>query len=168
MIVTAPLRVRQTSTVHVTAKVDYAVRSLIEIASATEGPVRADDIATAQEIPLGFLRGILTDLRKAGLISSQQGVAGGFRLAKPADSISIADVFRAIEGPLAEVRGVRPNELEYNDRAAALRDVWVALRANLRSVLDETSIAQVASGRLPRHVSRLAADPAAWDIVPRP
>jgi Rrf2 family protein len=168
VIVAVLRRVSQTSGVHVTAKVDYAVRSLVEIATATDGLVRADDIAAAQEIPLGFLRGILTDLRKAGLITSQQGVAGGFRLAKPAEQISIAAVFRAIEGPLAEVRGVRPNELEYNERAAALRDVWVALRANLRAVLDETSIAQVASGKLPRHVSRLAADPAAWDVVPRP
>jgi Rrf2 family protein len=154
--------------VHVTAKVDYAVRALVEIALSTEGPMRADDIAAAQAIPLGFLRSILTDLRRAGLVSSQQGLSGGFRLAKPASEISLGDVFRVVEGPLAEVRGLRPNELDYNERTKSLQQVWVAVRASLRSVLDETSIEQVATGRLPRGVQRLAADPSAWQVVRRP
>jgi Rrf2 family protein len=153
--------------VHVTAKIDYAVRALVELAASDGLPVRAEDIAMSQDIPLGFLRGILTDLRRAELITSQPGASGGFRLARPAGDITIANVFRAIEGPLAEVRGVRPNELTYRGPAAPLRDVWVAVRANLRAVLDHTTIAHVAGDRLPAIVRKLAADPAAWDVVAR-
>ena len=149
--------------VHVTARADYAVRAIIEIAAAGgDSPLKADQIAERQGIPLGFLRGILTDLRRSELIVSQRGATGGFRLARPANEITIAQVIRSVEGPLAQVRGHRPNELEYPGRAEPLRDVWIALRANLRAILDQTTIDDVASGTLPTHVSELAADPAAW------
>lgn len=152
---------------HITAKVDYAVRALVEIAGAGGEPRRAEELAQAQDIPLGFLRSILGDLRRNGLVTSQKGTAGGFRLARPAADITIGDVIRAIEGPLAEVRGLRPDELSYPESTAALQDVWVAVRANLRAVLDHTTVEHLARGRLPRVVTRLAADPAAWDVVPR-
>lgn len=142
-----------------TAKADYAMRAIIEIAAAPDGRAKAEQIAEAQDIPLGFLRGILTDLRRSGLISSQRSATGGFRLARPADQITIADVVRSVEGPLAQVRGLRPTELEYPGAAEPLRDVWIALRANLRAVLDHTTIADVATGKLPPLVRKLAADP---------
>ena len=144
---------------HVTAKADYAMRAIIEIAVAPEGRAKAEEIATAQDIPLGFLRGILTDLRRAGLIISQRSASGGFRLARPADHISLGDVVRSVEGPLAQVRGLRPTELDYPGAAEPLRDVWIALRANLRAVLDNTTIADVATGKLPKFVRALADDP---------
>lgn len=147
---------------HVTAKADYAMRAIIEIAASEEGRAKAEQIAVAQDIPLGFLRGILTDLRRAGLIVSQRSANGGFRLARPADEITIAEVVRSVEGPLALVRGLRPTELDYPGPTAPLRDVWIALRANLRAVLDHTTIADVAEGRLPALVTELAADPASW------
>ncbi|MFZ4518609.1 MAG: RrF2 family transcriptional regulator [Microthrixaceae bacterium] len=157
---------------HVTARVDYAVRALVELAAreAAAGapvPVPAEQLATAQELPVGFLRGILADLRRAGLIASQQGTAGGFRLARAADGLSLAEVIRAVEGPIAQVRGLPPHELEYPGTAAPLRDVWVAVRANLRAVLDHTTVADVASGHLPEVVTDLVSDPAAWEARPR-
>lgn len=148
---------------HVTAKADYAVRAIIEIATNPDGPTKAEQIAEAQDIPLGFLRGILTDLRRTGLIASQRSASGGFRLARPAESISIAEVIRSVEGPLAQVRGLRPNELEYVGSAVPLQHVWIAVRANLRAVLDTTTIADVANGSLPKLVTKLAADPKSWD-----
>jgi Rrf2 family protein len=148
--------------VHVTAKADYAMRAIIEIAASPEGRAKAEQIAASQEIPLGFLRGILTDLRRSGLIVSQRSANGGFRLARPATEITIAEVVRSVEGPLAQVRGLRPTELDYPGPAAPLRDVWIALRANLRAVLDHTTIADVAEGSLPDLVKQLAADPESW------
>ncbi|MFN8051050.1 MAG: Rrf2 family transcriptional regulator [Acidimicrobiales bacterium] len=145
---------------HVTAKADYAMRAIIEIAAAEDGRAKAEQIAAAQDIPLGFLRGILTDLRRAGLIVSQRSATGGFRLARPASDISLGDVVRSVEGPLAQVRGLRPTELDYPGVSAPLRDVWIALRANLRAVLDHTTIADVANGELPALVRKLAAAPA--------
>ncbi len=145
-----------------TAKADYAMRAIVEISVAPDGRAKAEQIAAAQDIPLGFLRGILTDLRRAGLIVSQRSATGGFRLARPAEEITIAEVIRSVEGPLALVRGLRPTELDYPGPTAPLRDVWVALRANLRAVLDHTTIADVAGGQLPAIVQQLAADPAAW------
>ncbi len=147
------------SPVHVTAKADYAMRAIIEIAAAGDERAKAEQIAAAQEIPLGFLRGILTDLRRAGLIVSQRSANGGFKLARPAKDISIGDVVRSVEGPLAQVRGLKPTELEHPGAAEPLRDVWIALRANLRAIVDNTSIEDVASGRLPKAVQKLAADP---------
>ncbi len=147
---------------HVTAKADYAMRAIVEISVAPNGRAKAEQIASAQDIPLGFLRGILTDLRRSGLIVSQRSANGGFRLARPASEITIAEVVRSVEGPLALVRGLRPTELDYPGATAPLRDVWIALRANLRAVLDHTTIADVAEGRLPELVRSLAADPDSW------
>ena len=147
----------------VSAKVDYALRACAELAAAADCPVKGERIAQAQEIPLKFLENILLDLKHAGLVQSQRGVEGGYWLAQAPDRISIADVIRAVEGPIANVRGIRPEQVEYTGAAAALREVWVAMRANLRSVLETTTIADVATGRLPDEVRRIAADPAAWE-----
>jgi Rrf2 family protein len=119
-------------------------------------------IAQAQEIPLRFLENILGDLRHAGVVRSQRGVEGGYWLARPAEEISVADVVRAVEGPIANARGVGPEQVEYGGSAARLHDVWIAVRANLRGVLEQVTIADVARGELPDRVAELAADPDAW------
>jgi Rrf2 family protein len=142
--------------VRVSAKVDYAIRATIELAAAEPGqPVKGDRIAQAQEIPPKFLENILTDLRQAGLVRSQRGVEGGYWLAKPAAEITVADVIRAVEGPIANVRGVRPDDVAYAGSAARLRDVWIALRVNLRSVLETVTLDDLARGELPPEVERL-------------
>ena len=147
----------------VSAKVDYAVRASTELAAAAgEGPVKGDHIATAQKIPLKFLENILLDLKHAGLVQSQRGAEGGYWLAKEPAEISLADVIRAVEGPIANVRGERPEQVEYPGVAEPLRDVWIAVRGNLRAVLETVTLADVAGGRLPDEVSRIAADPDAW------
>jgi Rrf2 family protein len=146
----------------VSAKVDYAVRAGAELAAAGEGPVKGERIAQAQEIPLKFLENILLDLKHAGLVQSQRGVEGGYWLARPADEISLADVIRAVEGPIANVRGLRPEQVEYRGAAGALREAWVAVRANLRAVLETVTLADLAAGRLPDEVAAIAADPDAW------
>src|SRR5438045_7790219 len=120
----------------VSAKADYALRAVIEVAGAADGPVKGERIAQAQEIPLKFLENILGDLKHAGLVRSQRGAEGGYWLARPADEITLAEVIRAVEGPLANVRGIRPDELEYAGAAERLKDGWIAVRANLRSVLE--------------------------------
>jgi Rrf2 family protein len=149
--------------VRVSAKADYALRAVIELAAGGyEGPVKGERIAQAQEIPLRFLENILGDLRHAGVVRSQRGVEGGYWLARPADEISVADVIRAVEGPIANVRGVGPEQVEYAGSAARLQDVWIAVRANLRGVLEHVSIADLARGELPEPVAELAADPEAW------
>jgi Rrf2 family protein len=149
--------------VRISAKVDYALRAVVELAAAgNEHPIKGERVAQAQEIPLKFLENILAELRHAGLVRSQRGVDGGYWLARPPDSISVADVIRAVEGPLANVRGVRPEELEYDGHAARLRDVWIALRANLRAVLEEVTLADIAAGALPAPVEELTRDPEAW------
>jgi Rrf2 family protein len=147
--------------VRTTAKADYAVRASVELAAAN-GLVTAEQIAQAQEIPLNFLENILRDLRRAGLVESRRGQAGGYVLARPADTISIADVIRAVEGPLANVRGQAPETLAYPGAAEKLRDVWVALRANIRAVLEGVTLADVARGELPAHVEELTRDADAW------
>lgn len=147
--------------VRTTAKADYAVRAAVELASAG-GMVTADQIAQAQSIPVNFLENILRDLRRAGLIESRRGQAGGYLLARSADEISIADVIRAVEGPLANVRGLSPDQLQYEGSAAKLREVWVALRANVRNVLEQVTLADVARGELPPHVEELTRDADAW------
>jgi Rrf2 family protein len=144
-----------------TAKADYAVRAAVELAAAGD-MVTAEHIAQATGIPHNFLENILGDLRRAGLVESRRGQAGGYLLAKPADAISIADVIRAVEGPLANVRGLSPDTLEYEGSAARLRDVWVALRASVRSVLERVTLADVAQGELPAHVEELTRDADAW------
>ncbi len=124
----------------VSAKVDYAIRAMVELAAAPPGTVKVERIATEQRIPRNFLENILLDLRHAELVTSRRGVEGGYRLARPASEISVADVIRAVEGPLASVRGVRPDELEYPGPAASLRETWIELRAAIRGVLEETTL----------------------------
>ncbi len=147
----------------VSAKVDYAIRAAVELASADEGPVKGERIAQAQDIPLKFLENILLELRHHGLVQSQRGVEGGYWLARPAEEITLADVIRAVEGPLANVRGVRPEAVEYAGSAEPLREVWVAVRASMRSVLEEVSLADVAGRTLPRQVAAITNDPEAWE-----
>jgi Rrf2 family protein len=149
--------------VRISAKAEYAVRAAVELAAAAdEKPVKAERIATAQEIPLNFLENILGELRHAGVVRSHRGAEGGFRLAKPADEVTIADVIRAVEGPLASVRGAPPEEASYLGAASALPRVWIAVRANLRGVLERVTLADVAAGTLPKAIDRLAEDPEAW------
>lgn len=147
---------------NVTARADYAVRALLVLATSGPEVVKADTVAAAQGIPRHFLDNILADLRRAGLVSTHRGAEGGSRLARPADEITLAHVMRAIEGPLAAVRDVRPEALTYPGPAARLPDVWVAVRAALRNVLEQVTIADIASGELPAAVTALTADPAAW------
>ena len=147
----------------VSAKADYAVRAALELAAAEgKGPVKGERIAHAQAVPIKFLENILLELRHAGLVKSQRGVEGGYWLARPGSEISLAEVMRAVEGPLANVRGVRPEEVEYEGAASHLRDVWIAVRASLRGVLEEATLAEVVAGDLPAVVSELARDPDAW------
>jgi Rrf2 family protein len=147
--------------VRTTAKADYAVRAAVELAAAG-GQLTAEQIAQAQTIPGNFLENILRDLRRAGIVDSRRGQQGGYALARPADEISIADVIRAVEGPLANVRGHPPEDLEYGGASAKLREVWIALRANIRNVLEQVTLADVARGELPSHVENLTRDADAW------
>jgi len=147
----------------VSAKADYALRAMIELAVLdTDHPVKGERIAQAQEIPLKFLENILGDLRHAGLVRSQRGVDGGYWLARPADEITVAEVIRGVEGPIANVRGVGPEQVEYAGSAELLRDVWIAVRANLRAVLEQVTIADLAEGELPLSVEELTSNPDAW------
>jgi Rrf2 family protein len=147
----------------VSAKADYALRAMIELAVLdTDRPVKGERIAQAQEIPLKFLENILGDLRHAGLVRSQRGVDGGYWLARAADEITVAEVIRSVEGPIANVRGVGPEQVEYAGSAERLRDVWIAVRANLRAVLERVTIADLASGDLPLSVEELTSNPDAW------
>ncbi len=146
----------------VSAKADYAIRAAVELAVAGDGPTKGERIAQAQSIPPNFLENILVDLRNAGLVASRRGADGGYWLARPAGEISLADVIRAVDGPLANVRGIRSEQVEYVGSAERLRDVWVAVRASLRSVLETVTLADLASGELPEPVKALAADPDAW------
>ncbi len=146
----------------VSAKVDYAVRALTELAAAGEGPVKGQEIAARQGVSVNFLENILSDLRRAGLVGSQRGSVGGYWLAVPADAITIADVIRTVEGPLADVRGEALEDLDYAGPAETLRDVWVATRASLRGVLEAVTIADVANGELPPVVRRLTRSSDAW------
>ena len=144
-----------------TAKADYAVRAAVELAAAGE-LVTAEHIAQAQGIPVNFLENILRDLRRGGIVDSRRGQQGGYTLARPAAEISLADVIRAVEGPLANVRGHPPEDLEYDGSAAKLRDVWVALRASVRSVLERVTLADLARGELPPEIALLTSDADAW------
>jgi Rrf2 family protein len=149
----------------VSAKADYAVRAAIELAANgndSDSPLKGERIADAQGIPLKFLENILVDLRVAGLVNSRRGPDGGYWLAQPAADVSIADVFRAAEGPLASVRGEKPEDLDYAGNAETLRDVWIALRASLRDVLEHVTLADVANGKLPKDVKSLTREPGAW------
>jgi Rrf2 family protein len=149
--------------VRVSARADYAIRALLELTAAgSNEPVRSDAIARAQGIPAKYLENLLADLRRARLIASQRGSNGGYRLARPASAITLADVIRAIDGPLAGVRDAAPEDVSYTGAATSLRDVWVALRSSMRTVLEATTLADVASGRLPAGVRKLLREPDAW------
>ena len=144
------------------AKADYAIRAAVELAAAGDGPTKSERIAGAQDIPAKFLENILLDLKKGGLVRSRRGADGGYWLARPAAEISLADVIRTVEGPLANVRGARPEDLDYRGAAESLREVFVAMRANLRAVLEEVTLADVAAGDLSASVLALTDDPDAW------
>lgn len=148
----------------ISAKADYAVRATAELAAA-EGskPVKGEQIALAQDIPLKFLLNILSELNHARIVRSQRGAEGGYTLARPGDQITLAQVIRAVEGPLANVHDARPEELEYPGPASSLREVWIAVRANLRAVLESVTVADLASGSLPRIVKELTTDSDAWE-----
>ena len=148
----------------VSAKADYAVRAVVELAAAAdrERPTKGEALATAQGIPVKFLENILADLRHAGIVRSQRGAEGGYWLNRPAEDVSVADIIRAVEGPLASVRGQRPEEVPYTGAASSLQEVWIALRGALRGVLEVTTVADIARGELPASVHELAEDPDAW------
>lgn len=148
----------------ITAKADYAVRAAAELAAAQPGglPVKGEALAKAQGIPRNFLENILTELRRAGIVRTRRGAEGGYQLARPAKEVTVADVLRAVEGPLAAVQGVQPQDLSYGGAARNLPEVWVALRASLRGVLEKVTLADLASGRLPRAVTSRTRDPDAW------
>ncbi len=138
------------------ASVDYAIRAMAELACADDGPITAEELARAQNIPLKFLRGIMTELKRSRLVSSQRGPEGGFVLTRPADEISLADIFRAIDGPLATVRDQSLSSMTHTGAAAELPTVWMAVRASLRRVLEVVTIADLADGELPPIVDELA------------
>ncbi|MGW0734878.1 RrF2 family transcriptional regulator [Streptomyces sp. NPDC002851] len=147
----------------ISARADYAVRAALQLAASPgDDPLKAEAIAAAQDIPHKFLEGILNDMRRSGLVQSRRGGSGGYRLARDADAISLADVIRAVDGPLVSVRGVRPPELSYTGPAEALLPLWIALRANVREILDGVTLADVATGELPERVLTLAEAPEAW------
>jgi len=147
-----------------TAKADYALRSAAELAAAAQSGelLTREQIAKEQQIPATFLVRILADLRRAGIVRSHRGAVGGYRLARPADEVTLADVIRAVEGPLAEIHGDQPQDLEYTGAAAAMKDVWIALRATERRVLESVTLAAVVRGELPPSVAELTRDPDAW------
>ncbi len=147
---------------HISAKADYAVRAAVQLASSSEFPVTSESIAQAQQIPGKFLEAILSELRREGLVRSRRGTHGGYWLSRPAAEISVADVMRAIDGPMALVRGVRPEQVEYHGSAEPLLHVWVAVRATLRDVLGSVSLADLATGALPLTITSLTDDPGAW------
>lgn len=147
---------------HVSARLDYGVRALLELAQRDGQTVKADAIAQAQGIPLKFLEAILRDLKLAGMVTSQRGASGGFRLAQPSAEISVADIARALDGPLAAVRGERPEAVRYPGAAESLTKVWIALRVSMRDVLEEISLENILTGQLPDAINDLLTHPGAW------
>jgi Rrf2 family protein len=147
----------------ISAKEDYALRAAVELAAAAPAVITRERIATAQGIPSAFLETILLELKRAELVETQRGQDGGFRLARSAAEISVADVIRAVAGPLATVRGVRPQLLEYDGTAADVPNLWIALRASIRGVLEAVTLADLAAGKLPARIRRLSEDPTHWE-----
>ncbi|MFQ3558733.1 Rrf2 family transcriptional regulator [Streptomyces gramineus] len=148
----------------ISARADYAVRAVLELAvRQDDGPVKAEELAGAQDIPHKFLEGILGDLRRAGIIDSRRGGGGGYRLARAASAITVADLIRAVDGPIVSVRGERPTGLSYTGTAQPLLPLWIALRANVRRILEGVTVADIAADDLPEPVRALAAEPAAWE-----
>jgi Rrf2 family protein len=147
----------------VSAKSDYALRALIEMARRSDGsPVSAEELGRRQDIPHGFLQAILADLRRADIVVSQRGQSGGWRLARSAATVSVADVIRAVDGPLVSVYGLRPESVEYNESASVLQHVWIAARHSLRDVFEHVSIQQLSDAELPDEVTSRTADEDAW------
>lgn len=146
----------------VSAKADYAVRAAVELAAAGEGPVKGERLADAQDIPLQFLEHILLELKHQGIIRARRGAKGGYWLAKPADEVTVAEIIRAVEGPIAHVQSMPPQDIEYRGNSEHLKEVWIAVRASLRAVLEEVTLADLVSGELPEIVGELAAAPGAW------
>jgi Rrf2 family protein len=158
---------RQNASMRVPAKVDYGVRALLQLTDPNGrtlvGNVKAEDIAVAEDIPIKFLEGILRQLRLAGLVTAQRGSDGGYRLGKEPSEISVADVIRAIDGPLAEVRGLKPEDLHYEGPSENLVEIWVALRASMREVLEKTTLEDIRNGKFNAQVRNLNAVPGAWE-----
>ena len=152
---------------HISARVDYGMRALLELvgpsAEAPRALVKGDALAAAQAVPVKFLEAILRDLRIAGIVESRRGAEGGYRLAQPANQVTVADVVRALDGPLAAVRGERPEDLTYAGPAEHLQEVWLAARVAIRSVLEAVTLAQVARGELPAELINLLEMPGAWE-----
>jgi len=149
--------------VRVSAKSDYALRALIELAGRDGGsPVSAEELGRLQEIPHGFLQAILADLRRAGVVMSQRGQSGGWRMARDATTVSVADVIRAVDGPLVSVYGLRPEAVSYNASAEVLQHVWIAARSSLRDVFEQVSIRSLADGTLPKSVAARTQSDDAW------
>lgn len=146
----------------VSARSDYALRAVAELAASNGSPMKRERIAEAQEIPVEFLENILLELKHVGIVMSQRGAAGGFKLARKPSEISLADVIRAVDGPMANVRGDRPEMVEYHGSAAHLRDIWIAVRASLRGILEATSVQDLIDGTLPPRVVELIDDPESW------
>ncbi|MGN6610071.1 MAG: RrF2 family transcriptional regulator [Jatrophihabitans sp.] len=146
----------------ISAKTDYAIRALLSLAAHEPALVKVDTVVSEQGMPRKFVEAILGELRRAGIVRSQRGAEGGYALARPAKDVMLGAVIRAVDGPLAEVRGLRPHETTYTGVAEHLPEVWVAVRASLRRVLDEVSLAQVLTGTLPPHVRKLVETPDAW------
>lgn len=153
-----------------TAKVDYAVRAALELARAhpldgsRPAPVTRQQLAEAQDIPSKFLENILSDLKRSRLVGSVRGAEGGYWLQRSPAEISMADLIRAVEGPLADVRGMRPDELDYDDDLEVLQRAWIAVRANLRAVLENVTLEHLSDGQLPKSVEALASDDDAWSV----
>lgn len=160
-----PRSVRSSSTVRISARADYAVRASIELAVAHPGgqATKGEAIGRAQSIPVHFLENLLADLRHHGIVRSQRGVDGGYWLAKPPADISLADVIRAVEGPLASLRGLAPEDVGYSGHAECLLGVWIAVRAAVRDVVENVTLADLVAGELPPSVQQLAARPGAWE-----
>src|SRR3954468_17281837 len=148
---------------YISAKVDYATRALLLLAASDGKAIRGETLATAQGLPVRFVENTLVDLKRAGLVTSHRGADGGYRLARPAKQIAIADIIRALEGPLAEVHGLRPDQRSYEGPAEHLQDVWVALRAAMRLVLESTTLDRILTGKLPPRVAKMVADPDSWE-----
>ena len=146
----------------ISAKADYAVRAALELAAAESPPVKGERLAESQSIPLKFLENILGDLRQSGLVVSQRGPDGGYRLERPPEEITVADIIRAVDGPLASVRGERPESMHYAGPAEQLGPVWIALRSAVRGVLEHVTLRDVVTGKVPPEVAELARDPEAW------
>lgn len=146
----------------ISAKTDYAIRALLNLAAREPELVKVDTIVREQGLPRKFVEAILGELRRAQLVRSQRGADGGYALARPASEITLGAVIRAVDGPLAEVRGLRPHETTYAGVAEHLPEVWVAVRSSLRRVLDEVTLSQLLTGKLPAHVRRLVEEPDAW------